>query len=161
MLGSVRQYVTLKLLSPYQRIRLCSEWFRTCGTYYFDYYYQLLAALMRNNLPKWPSGAPLHDLSKFYNVVFGFAHPLFIWDNVLLYLRPTSDCYRVVVYLSSSWPLRVGGYWSSVFIRRIIYTFWNVCPLITQPLRLTGRFGSRRLILLHQLGSCRYSNWPF
>ena len=36
---------------------------------------KLLASLMRNYFPKRPSGAPLHTLSKLYDVPVGFVTP--------------------------------------------------------------------------------------
>ena len=36
---------------------------------------KLLASLMRNYFPKRPSGAPLHTLSKLYDVPVGFEPP--------------------------------------------------------------------------------------
>ena len=36
---------------------------------------KLLASLMRNYFPKWPSGAPLHTLSKLYDVPVGYVTP--------------------------------------------------------------------------------------
>ena len=36
---------------------------------------KLLASLMRNYFPKRPSGAPLHTLSKLYDVPIGFEPP--------------------------------------------------------------------------------------
>ena len=36
---------------------------------------KLLASLMRNYFPKRPSGAPLHTLSKLYDVPVGFETP--------------------------------------------------------------------------------------
>ena len=38
---------------------------------------KLLATLMRNYFPKRPSGAPLHTLSKLYDVPVGFDPPYF------------------------------------------------------------------------------------
>ena len=55
---------------------------------------KLLASLMRNYFPKRPSGAPLHTLSKLYNVPVGFVTPppLF-WGWILLILRsPKGGC---------------------------------------------------------------------
>ena len=46
------------------------------------------------------------------------------------------------------------GCWSSVYIRRIIYKFLNVCPLITMLLRLVGMMGALRPVLPHQLRGC-------
>ena len=36
---------------------------------------EILASLMRNYFPKRPSGAPLHTLSKLYDVPVGFVTP--------------------------------------------------------------------------------------
>ena len=47
------------------------------------------------------------------------------------------------------------GCWSSVFIRRIIYIFFNVCPFDYTA------FVVSRKVKPHQLGGCRYSNRPF
>ena len=41
----------------------------------FGFLSKLLASLMRNNFPKRPSGAPLHTLSKLYDVPVGFVNP--------------------------------------------------------------------------------------
>ena len=60
------------------------------------------ASLMRNNIPKRPSGAPLHTLSKLYNGSVGFIYTL-IWDRVLLHLRsPNGGCYSTSDDLSCS-----------------------------------------------------------
>ena len=50
----------------------------------------LLASLRRNDFPKRKSDAPLHTLSKLYDVPVGFVFPLF-WGSVLLYLRSRKD----------------------------------------------------------------------
>ena len=47
---------------------------------------KLLASLIRNYFPERPSGAPLHTLSKLYDVPVGFAPPLF-WGCIFRYLR--------------------------------------------------------------------------
>ena len=41
----------------------------------FGLFSKLLASLMRNYFPKRPSGAPLHTLSKLYDVPIGFVPP--------------------------------------------------------------------------------------
>ena len=55
-------------------------------------------------------------------------------------------------------PLWSDG-WSSVSIRRIIFTFFKYVPLITQLLQLVGRLGSHKPVKLHQLDDGSYSNW--
>ena len=55
---------------------------------------KLLASLMRNYFPKRPSGAPLHTLSKLYDVPVGFVlPPALFWGWILLILRsPKGGC---------------------------------------------------------------------
>ena len=49
----------------------------------------VLVSWMRNNFPKRPSGVPLHNLSIFYDVLFGFVTPF----CVFVYLQsPKGDC---------------------------------------------------------------------
>ena len=45
------------------------------GVFVFCLLSKLLASLMRNYFPKRPSGAPLHTLSKLYDVPVGFVTP--------------------------------------------------------------------------------------
>ena len=59
---------------------------------------------MRNYFPKQPSGAPLHTLSKLYDVPVGFEPPppLF-WGWILLILRsPKGGCFSISDDLSCS-----------------------------------------------------------
>ena len=62
---------------------------------------------MRNYFPQRPSGAPLHTLSKLYDVPIGFVpHPLF-WGRVLLYLRlPKGGCCWISDDLPCSYEYR-------------------------------------------------------
>ena len=65
---------------------------------------KILASLMRNYFPKRPSGAPLHTLSKLYDVPVGFVTPppLF-WGWILLILRsPKGGCCSISDDLSCS-----------------------------------------------------------
>ena len=69
---------------------------------------KLLASLMRNYFPKRPSGAPLHTLSKLYDVPVGFVTPPLFWGCVLLYLRSRKGgCCSILDDLSCSliWPI--------------------------------------------------------
>ena len=77
---------------------------------------KLLASLMRNYFPKRPLGAPLHTLSKIYDVPVGYVTPppLF-WGWILLtgILRsPKGGCCSISDDLSCSyhhdWPLYHG-----------------------------------------------------
>ena len=43
--------------------------------------------------------------------------------------------------ISFLWPLRLGGCWLVVYIRRLIYKILNVCALDTRLLRGVGRLG--------------------
>ena len=65
---------------------------------------KLLASLMRNYFPERPSGAPLHTLSKLYDVPVGFVTPPpLIWGSVLLYMRSLKDgCCSISDELSCS-----------------------------------------------------------
>ena len=68
---------------------------------------KLLASLMRNYFPKRPSGAPLHTLSKLYDVPVGFVNPLF-WGWIMLILRsPKGGCCSISDDLSCSCVLLV------------------------------------------------------
>ena len=68
----------------------------------FGWLSKLFASLVRNYFPKRPSGAPLHTLSKLYDVPVAFATPLF-WGCVLLYLRsPKGGCCSISDDLSCS-----------------------------------------------------------
>ena len=61
-----------------------------------------------NYFPKRPSGAPLHTLSKLYDVTVGFVAPLLIWDSVLLYLRsPKGGFCSISDDLSCSCPVHL------------------------------------------------------
>ena len=58
---------------------------------------------MRNHFSKWPSGAPLHTLSKLYNVPVGFVTPLPILRLRIAYLwSPKVDCCSISDDLSCS-----------------------------------------------------------
>ena len=47
----------------------------------------------RNNFPKRPSGAPLHNLSKLYDIPFSFVFPKYKQVSVLVYLlSPKVGC---------------------------------------------------------------------
>ena len=46
---------------------------------------KLLASLMRNYFPKRPSGAPLHTLSKLYDVPVGFVLTLYFEAEYCLF----------------------------------------------------------------------------
>ena len=80
---------------------------------------KLLASLMRNYFPKRPSGAPLHTLSKLYDVPVGFVTPppLF-WGWILLILRsPKGGCCSISDDLSCSYMRISGNERSSVILR--------------------------------------------
>ena len=64
---------------------------------YWGFLSKLLASMMRNYFPKRASGAPLHTLSKSYDVPVGFVAPSPLnWGNSLLYLRsPKGGCCSV------------------------------------------------------------------
>ena len=47
----------------------------TAALYSDGLLFKLLASLMRNYFPKRPSGAPLHTLSKLYDVPVGYVPP--------------------------------------------------------------------------------------
>ena len=44
--------------------------------------FKLLASLMKNYFPKRPSGAPLHTLSKLYDVPVGYVPPSILRLNI-------------------------------------------------------------------------------
>ena len=74
-----------------------------------------LASLMRNYFPKLTSGAPLHTLSKLYDVPVGFVSP--IWCSVLLYLRsPKGGCCSISDYLSCSDNCEAANRWRSLLL---------------------------------------------
>ena len=82
---------------------------------------KLLAALMRNNFPKRPSGAPLHTLSKLYYIPVGFVTPFLLWGCVLLYLwSPKGCCCSISDDLYCSWYTYM--HWHC---RNIWHHFWS------------------------------------
>ena len=59
---------------------------------------------MRNYFPKRPSGAPLHTLSKLYDVPVGFVTPPYFEAEILLILRsPKGGCCSISDDLSCSY----------------------------------------------------------
>ena len=69
---------------------------------------------MRNYFPKLPSGAPLHTLSKLYDVLVGFETPSF--EAVYCFLRSLKGgCCSISDYLS----------WS--FIETNMRSLWYLC----------------------------------
>ena len=68
----------------------------------FRFFFKKFSTLMRNYFPKRTSGAPLHTLSKLYDVPVGFVPLPLFWGSVLLYLRsPKCCCYSISDDLSS------------------------------------------------------------
>ena len=64
----------------------------------------ILLTRRRNNFPRRPSGAPLHTLSKWYDVSIGCVTPSLILGSVLLYLRsPMGGCCSISDDLSYSY----------------------------------------------------------
>ena len=58
---------------------------------------------MRNYFPKRPSGAPLHTLSRLYDVPVGYVPPPLFWGWILLILRsPKGGCCSISDDLSCS-----------------------------------------------------------
>ena len=87
---------------------------------------------MRNYFPKRPSGAPLHTLSKLYDVPVGFVSPppLF-WVWILLILRsPKGGCCSISDDLSCSYNKRdtiyiVGIYSWKRMTRYLLKIVWK------------------------------------
>ena len=94
---------------------------------------------MRNYFPKRTSGAPLHTLSKLYDVPVGFVSPP-LWGSVLLYLRtPKDSCCSILDDLSCSYPNKIC--WK---------TMANVCPN-----RITAKKGlCNTLYIVEVASSC-------
>ena len=90
---------------------------------------------MRNYFPKRPSGAPLHSLSKFYDVPVGFLFPLLFWSCVLLYLlSPKGGCCSKSDDLSCSFILclKHTAYINAAFV--LLFLVCLVGSLLSIPL---------------------------
>ena len=77
---------------------------------------KLLASLMRNHFPKRPSGAPLHTLSKLYDVPVGFVTPPPYFETVYCFIygrrRVAVARYRMICLVlvnSHLFPLPCGA----------------------------------------------------
>ena len=44
-------------------------------------------------------------------------------------------------HMFDCWPSALVGYWSSAFVRRIIYKFLNVCPFDYTAFAVSGKVG--------------------
>ena len=105
---------------------------------------KLLAPLMGNYFPKRPSVAPLHTLSKLYDVSVGFVTLLFS-GCVLLYLRsPKGGCCSISDDLSCS-PNRLKS--TSIADIQHITGRWNfVADLSDTVLQVVGIVKHKRRV---------------
>ena len=113
---------------------------------------KLLASLMRNYFPKRPSGAPLHTLSKLYNVPVGFVTPPPYFEAwILLILRsPKGGCCSISDDLSCSW------FWYILGLKFLLGNFIVIGPSVcvfTSP----SNFNWVHLIVAYNLGDI---TWP-
>ena len=92
------------------------------------------------------AGAPLHTLSKSYDVPVGFVHPppyfeaeycLFCGRRRVAVARYRMICLVLDFYDLSAWC----GCWFVVYIRRFIYKFLNVCPFDYTVVAGSGKVG--------------------
>ena len=90
---------------------------------------KLLASLMRNYFPKRPSGAPLHTLSKLYDVPVGFVTPSPYFEAVYCLFccrqRVAVARYRMICLVLRSGPQRQRhfvGFSLQAPIRAILFT---------------------------------------
>ena len=91
--GWSRKYETIDPSKQPMRFPQFYSQYDNCKYKLFGLLSTLLACLMRNYFPKRPSGAPLHTLSRLYDVLVGFVTHLLFWGCVLFYLRsPKGGC---------------------------------------------------------------------
>ena len=90
---------------------------------------KLLASLMRNYFPKRPSGAPLHTLSKLYDVPVGFDPPPYFEAKYCLFCGRQSVAvarYRMIcLVLRNQLPNFQKELSMTRFFRIESETFWH------------------------------------
>ena len=83
---------------------------QNCWKCFIETSRKILASLMKNYFPKRPSDAPLHTLSKLYDVSVGFVTPPLIWYSIFLYLRSLKGgCCLISDDLSCSCQVKINN----------------------------------------------------
>ena len=93
----------------------------------------LLASLMRNYFPKRPSGAPLHTLSKLYDVPVSFVTPPpLYWGYILLYLQsPKGGCCSISDDLSCSYTKMYWNQGKKLLCLNFVILNWSSAGFIS------------------------------